>query len=129
MKHLFVKNSRYWFKFDTHSYSSRNVKTRCVGPNDKITLFPWRYFIFINLKLLISNLSITFWNFYSLVILKFLEISTLSQESIFMVLGWIEIRFFRRFAEQRQWLFKNVRRLSFPSITFVDIDKIETWKI
>ena len=44
------------FKFDTHSYSSRNIQTRCVGPNDKVTLFRWRYFIFINLKLLVSNL-------------------------------------------------------------------------
>ena len=48
------------FKFDTHSYSSRNIQTRCVSPNDKVTLFCWRYFIFINLKLLISNPSITF---------------------------------------------------------------------
>ena len=48
------------FKFDTHSYSDPNIQTRCVGPNDKVTLFYWRYFIFINLRLLISNLSITF---------------------------------------------------------------------
>ena len=53
------------FKFDTHLYSSHNIQTRCVGPNNKVTLFRWRYFIFINLKLLISNLSITFWNSYS----------------------------------------------------------------
>ena len=44
------------FKFDTHSYSSRNIQTGCVGPNEKVTLFRWRYFIFINLKLLILNL-------------------------------------------------------------------------
>ena len=53
------------FKFDIHSYSSRNIQTRRVSPNDKVTLFCWRYFIFINLKLLISNPSITFWNSYS----------------------------------------------------------------
>ena len=46
------------FKFDTHSYSSHNIQTKCVGPNDKVTLFRWRYFIFINLKLLISNFDI-----------------------------------------------------------------------
>ena len=50
------------FKFDTHSYSSCNIQTRCVGPNDKVTSFHRRYFIFTNLKLLISNLSITFWS-------------------------------------------------------------------
>ena len=44
------------FKFDTQSYSSRNIQIRCVGPNDKVALFRWRCFIFINLKLLISNL-------------------------------------------------------------------------
>ena len=53
------------FKFNTHSYSNSNIQTRCVVSNGKLTLFCWRYFIFINLKLLISNLSITFWNSYS----------------------------------------------------------------
>ena len=53
------------FKFDIHSYSSRNIQTKRVRPNDKVTLFRWKYFIFINLKLLISNPSITFWNSYS----------------------------------------------------------------
>ena len=53
------------FKFYTHSYPSCNIQTRCVGPNDKVTLFCWKYFIFINLKLLVSNLPITFWNSYS----------------------------------------------------------------
>ena len=53
------------FKFDTHSYSNRNIQSRCIGPNDKVTLFRWRHYIFINLKLLTSNLSITFWNSYS----------------------------------------------------------------
>ena len=53
------------FKFDTHSYSSHNIQTRCVGSNDQVTLFCWRCFIFINLKLMISNLPITFWNSYS----------------------------------------------------------------
>ena len=48
------------FKFDTHLYSSRKIQTSCVGHNEKVTLFRWRYFIFINLKLLIPNLSITF---------------------------------------------------------------------
>ena len=48
------------FKFDTYSYSSRKIQTRCVGPNDQVTLFRWRYFIFINSKLLISNLSTAF---------------------------------------------------------------------
>ena len=55
------------FKFDTDSYSSHNTQTRCAAPNDKVTLFRWRYFVFINLKLLISNLSITFWNSYSVI--------------------------------------------------------------
>ena len=53
------------FKFDIHSYSGRNIQFRCVGLNGKVTWFRWRYFIFINLKLMISNLSITFWNSYS----------------------------------------------------------------
>ena len=53
------------FEFDTHSYSSRNNQTRCIGPNEKVTLFCWRYFIFIKLKLLMLNLSIIFWNSYS----------------------------------------------------------------
>ena len=53
------------FRFDTPSYSSRNIQVRGVGPHDKVILFHWRYFIFINLKISISNLSITFWNFYS----------------------------------------------------------------
>ena len=48
------------FEFDIHSYSSRNIQTTCVGPNKKLALFDWIYFIFITLKLLISNLSITF---------------------------------------------------------------------
>ena len=48
------------FKFGAHSYSSRNIQPSCVGPNDKVTLFRWKYIVFMNLKLLISNLSITF---------------------------------------------------------------------
>ena len=48
------------FKFDTHSYLSCNIQTRRIGPNEKVTLFRRRYFIFIDLKLLISNLSIIF---------------------------------------------------------------------
>ena len=57
---IFKQFDRTDFKFDTHSYSSRNIQTRCAVPNDKVTLFRWRNFIFINLKLLILNLLITF---------------------------------------------------------------------
>ena len=53
------------FKFDVHSYSNRNIQTRYIRPNEKVTIFRWRYFFFINLKLLILNLSITLQNFYS----------------------------------------------------------------
>ena len=53
------------FKLDTHAYSSGNIESSCICSNDKVTLFCWRYFIFINLKLLILDLSIIFWNFYS----------------------------------------------------------------
>ena len=62
---IFKQFEGYDFKFDIHSFSSWNIQCRSVGPNDKVTLFCWRYFIFINLKLLISNPSITFWNSYS----------------------------------------------------------------
>ena len=62
MKHIFKQFEGTNFKFDTHSYSIRNIQTRCVGPNDKVTLFCGRHFIFINLRLLLSNLSIAFWN-------------------------------------------------------------------
>ena len=53
------------FKFDVHSYSNRNIQTRYIRPNEKVTIFRWRYIFFINLKLLILNLSITFRSFYS----------------------------------------------------------------
>ena len=43
------------FKFETQQYSSRTIQTRCIGPNEMVTLFRWRCFIFINLKLLILN--------------------------------------------------------------------------
>ena len=48
------------FKFDTYSYSSRDIQSFIIGLNDKVTLFYWIYFIFINLKLLISNMSTAF---------------------------------------------------------------------
>ena len=43
------------FKFHIHSYSSRNIQTRSIAPNDKVTLFRWIYFTFMNLKLLTSK--------------------------------------------------------------------------
>ena len=47
------------FTFDTHSYSNRNIQTRYVGPNDKVTLFRWRYFIFIfiNFKFKVADIE------------------------------------------------------------------------
>ena len=121
------------FKFDTHSYSSHNIQTRCIGSNDKITLFRWRYFIFINLKLLISNFAIECVNNNLKFLLKwnFEILWNFDSFTRKYIHGYwiIKIWFFRRFPEQRQRLFKNVQRLSFPSITLVDIDKIETWKI
>ena len=62
---IFKQFEGTYFIFNTHSYSGHNIQITCVGPNGKVTLFHWRYFIFINLKLLISNLSITFWSSYS----------------------------------------------------------------
>ena len=64
-KFIFKQFSGTDFKFHSHSYSSRNIQLRFAGPNDKVTSFCWRYFTFINLELMISNLSITFWNYYS----------------------------------------------------------------
>ena len=54
------------FKFHSHSYLSRNIQTRCVTRNNKVTLLHWKYFIFTSLRLLITNLSITFLNSFSL---------------------------------------------------------------
>ena len=48
------------FKFDIHPCLNHNIQTSWFGPNDKVTLFRWIYFLFINLKLLVSNLSIVF---------------------------------------------------------------------
>ena len=44
--------------------------------------------------------------------------------------SWInQYLIFLKFPDQRQCLFKNVQILSIPSITFLDIDQVEIWKI
>ena len=110
------------FKFDTHSYSSRNIQTKCVGPNNKITIIRRRYFIFINLQLLISNLSITFWNSYSNKILKSLKFRLFYKK----VHSWFFDKLKFRFLDVSR---ANFQILIFPSISFIDMDKIETWRI
>ena len=44
--------------------------------------------------------------------------------------SWInQYLIFLKFPDQRQCLFKNFQILSIPSITFLDIDQVEVWKI
>ena len=61
MKHLFLNNSSVLILNLTLIHDQAAAfKLGVLVLMTKVTLFRWRYFIFINLMLLISNLSITF---------------------------------------------------------------------